>query len=194
MSARWAWTREHGSQGVGEGSVVHFCQEKLCHRLREAFRDTSVPYASPHFIDCTSDPVSLSQITLTTHHAICPREGSQPGRFVALVLCILHLSLSVMSLLHMLPSFIASVACPWPNKNSLELLMKCSSGCILISKHHKHPGTRSVRSPLNRHEIEVHDSNKRLFAMKLCQKLLWTPSSDFDYSTMSFPSYHNSPK
>ena len=113
-------------------------------------------------------------------------------RSVALVLYILCLSLSLMSVLHNVPSLI---------KTALGLvflisglLVKCSSGCILICKHHKHPGARSVRSRLHCHEIRVHDSSNRPFAVKLCLKLLLTLSSDFDYSTRNFLSYHNSPK
>lgn len=122
-------------------------------------------------------------------------------RFVALVLHILYLSLSLMSVLHMLPSFIANVACPCFNKDSLGLLfliygllMKCNSGCILITKHHKHPSARSVLRSLNCHKIQVHNSSSMPFVMMLCLKLLLTLFSDFGYSTRNFLSHHNSPK
>ena len=51
------------------------------------------------------------------------------------------------------------------------LLVNHSSGCICISKHHKPPGARNVRSLLCCPEIWVHYSRKMLFSMKLCLKI-----------------------
>ena len=58
------------------------------------------------------------------------------------------------------------------------LLMNHSSGCVHISKHHKPPGARKVRSLLHCPEIWVHNSRNMPFSMKLCLKiainsLLW---------------------
>lgn len=62
---------------------------------------------------------TVSEQALTTHCAICPGEEPHPVRFVALVLYILYLSLPLMSVLYILPSFIANSVCPCHNKNSL---------------------------------------------------------------------------
>lgn len=113
--------------------------------------------------------------------------------FFTSFVCHFHLCLCSICFLPLLPM----LHVPGLTKTALGLvflisglLVKCSSGCILISKRHEHPGARSLRSWLHCHEIRVHNSSNMPFAVKL----LLTLSSDFDYSTRNILSYHNSPK
>lgn len=116
--------------------------------------------------------------------------------FFTSFICHFHLRLCFIYSLLLLPV----VCVPALTKTALSLVfpihwlwMKCSRGCILISKHHKHPGATSVLWSLNCCEIQAL-SSRNILAMKLCLKLLWTLSPDFDYPARNFLSSHSSPK
>lgn len=189
------WSKE------AEGSAVGFCEGKLCQGLRAAFIDRflCIPHltSSLCFRPCFIVSESCWPHTVPSVQVKGPTQWDLWLLFFTSFICHSYLCLCSPGSRPLLPTLHG----PGLTKTALGLgyliyglLMKCSSSCILISKHHKLPSARSILWSLNCPEIRGHNSSNMPFAMKLCLKLLLILSFDFDYSTRSFFSYHNSLK